>query len=46
MGNVVNTAPEIQVSNEDPGSSIGGQTIIHRGFLFEKFQQMDGVIVN
>ncbi len=28
---------EIQVSNEDPGSLIGRQTIIHRGCLCEKF---------
>lgn len=28
---------EIQVSNEDPGSAVGRQTIIHRGCLCDKF---------
>ncbi len=28
---------EIQVTNEDPGSTIGRQTIIHRGCLCDKF---------
>ncbi len=28
---------EIQVSNEDPTSSVGRQTVIHRGCLCEKF---------